>query len=230
MENNNKRPYFSFFRSYLEAIEQCPENVQFELYKAIVLYGLDRKEPKNISPLSKTLWPLIRPILDKQWTKYNNGKNGGAPSGSLIGNTNAVKDKGKTNRKQTENKATPSKEKEKEKEKDNTNIVVNMSASAPFAITIEDRQKAFYNELVPYVAQYTPELVRAFYDYWSEPSQSGSKMRRELEKTWDTGKRLARWERNEKPMNGTPESRMEDASEIIARRLREESERMKTNA
>lgn len=113
MENNG-RPYFPFMRSYYEAIEQCPKEVQLEVYRAIALYGLDKIEP-DMSALANILWTLIKPTLDKMWTKYNNGKNGGAPSESLKGNRNAKKEtenEPNSNRKRTENEPTQSKDKD----------------------------------------------------------------------------------------------------------------------
>lgn len=120
MEDNG-RPYFTFLRSYYEAIEQCPEGVQLELYRALALYGLNKIEPSNMSPLSKTLWSLIKPLLDRQWVKFENGRKGGAPSEALIGNQNAkrkTENKPKTNLTQTENKSKPSEDKERDKEKE----------------------------------------------------------------------------------------------------------------
>ena len=60
------------------------------------------------------------------------------------------------------------------------------------------RRKEFYNSLIPYVQTYGKEMVREFYDYWSEGNKSGSKMRYEQEPTWDLARRLARWSNNEK--------------------------------
>jgi hypothetical protein len=40
------------------------------------------------------------------------------------------------------------------------------------------------------------DTIRAFYDYWSEPNKSRTKIRMQLEKTWDTQKRLNRWANN----------------------------------
>ncbi|QDP63647.1 MAG: hypothetical protein Unbinned3987contig1001_23 [Prokaryotic dsDNA virus sp.] len=37
------------------------------------------------------------------------------------------------------------------------------------------------------------EDQKAFIDYWTEPNKSGSKMRFEMEKTWDLSRRLKRW-------------------------------------
>ncbi len=39
-----------------------------------------------------------------------------------------------------------------------------------------------------------PEFMKEeFFNYWSEPNKSGTKMRYETEKTWHLGRRLARW-------------------------------------
>lgn len=62
----------------------------------------------------------------------------------------------------------------------------------------EKRRKEFYNSLIPFVQTYGKEMVREFYDYWSEGNKSGSKMRYEQEPTWDLARRLARWSNNEK--------------------------------
>lgn len=61
---------------------------------------------------------------------------------------------------------------------------------------IEQKREIFYQSLVPYVQEYGKTMVREFYDYWSELDKSGTKMRWETEKTWETKLRLARWHRN----------------------------------
>ena len=65
---------------------------------------------------------------------------------------------------------------------------------------ITERAKDFYNELVPFVisGQYPKEMVRAFYDYWSEPNQTKTKMRFEMMQTWSTSGRLSTWARKDK--------------------------------
>lgn len=57
----------------------------------------------------------------------------------------------------------------------------------------EKRKKNFYKSLIPYLDTYGKEMLREFFDYWSEPNKSQSKMRFELEKTWALNLRLARW-------------------------------------
>ena len=58
------------------------------------------------------------------------------------------------------------------------------------------RQKEFYEELRQFVDEYGKEMTRAFYDYWSEQTTTGFKMRKETQKTWETPKRLSQWKRN----------------------------------
>lgn len=63
---------------------------------------------------------------------------------------------------------------------------------------IEERDIAFRTSLIPYVEKYSKELVRDFYDYWRERNESGKKMRFEMEKVFNIGMRIDRWERNNK--------------------------------
>lgn len=61
--------------------------------------------------------------------------------------------------------------------------------------SLEERQKSFADRLVPFVEYYGKEMIRAFYDYWSEPTLDGKKMRLELQKTFEISRRLSYWYR-----------------------------------
>lgn len=61
----------------------------------------------------------------------------------------------------------------------------------------EARKNKFYSLLTPFLKKYDKKMIRAFYDYWTESNQAGKKMRFEMEKVFDSAKRLATWERNE---------------------------------
>ena len=58
---------------------------------------------------------------------------------------------------------------------------------------IEARELAFRESLNEFVSDYGKETVRAFFDYWTEPNKSGSKMLWETNKTWDLSRRMKRW-------------------------------------
>lgn len=66
------------------------------------------------------------------------------------------------------------------------------------AAATEKRKKKFGQDLVPYVATYGKDMIRKFYDYWSETNKSKTRMRCEIEKTWDLNLRLQNWARRNK--------------------------------
>jgi hypothetical protein len=61
----------------------------------------------------------------------------------------------------------------------------------------QKRKEAFYQSLNPYVERYGIFMLREFAAYWTELSQSGTKMRFEMTKTWTLEQRLRRWEYND---------------------------------
>ena len=64
--------------------------------------------------------------------------------------------------------------------------------------TVDARKEEFYKSLIPYVHKYGRDMIREFFDYWSELNRPGTKMRYELEKTWQTSRRLVTWASREK--------------------------------
>lgn len=69
--------------------------------------------------------------------------------------------------------------------------------------SIESRAKDFRTTLDEYIDNpYTKDMIEAFYDYWSEPTPSGKKMKFELEKTWDVTRRLRTWNKNDYKYGG----------------------------
>lgn len=64
-------------------------------------------------------------------------------------------------------------------------------------VFIEKIKKDFYQSLTPFVKEFGKEVLRDFYEYWSEPNKSKTKIKFQLEKTWDTRLRLLRWVSND---------------------------------
>ncbi|MCU7560048.1 hypothetical protein N4T42_07070 [Riemerella anatipestifer] len=63
-------------------------------------------------------------------------------------------------------------------------------------------EKEFRDSLMPFLVEYSKDLVRDFYEYWTEPSANGTP-RFKLEKTWNTERRLKTWARNESKFGKT---------------------------
>ncbi len=88
-------------------------------------------------------------------------------------------------------------------------------AKGTLSETIDARRRDFYNALVPFVDRYGKEVIRAFFNYWAEYNAPRTKMRWELQKTWETSRRLATWAaRNgdfKSRTNGSRDYQREDA-------------------
>ena len=63
---------------------------------------------------------------------------------------------------------------------------------------LESRQTKFENSVMEKRNQYTKDMLTNFIQYWTEPNKSKTRMRFEMEKTWDTTRRLVTWEKRSK--------------------------------
>lgn len=57
--------------------------------------------------------------------------------------------------------------------------------------SIDDRKKLFYSKVAEFAGQYPKEMLRNFYDYWTE--SDGKKMLFETKPIFEVAKRLATW-------------------------------------
>ena len=64
--------------------------------------------------------------------------------------------------------------------------------------TLEERKKVFRDMLSAFVTDNNREMCNDFFRYWTETSLKSEKMRFEMEKVFDIGRRLSTWARNEK--------------------------------
>ena len=86
---------------------------------------------------------------------------------------------------------------------------------------IEIRSKEFFLSFYTpdNVQKYGQQMLQDFYYYWSEHNPSHTKMRFELQKTWDVNRRLARWARNNFNRYGnnkpTPDDQQSKLADIL---------------
>ena len=92
-----ERETFIFYRSFRDAFRALDKDVRLRMYEAIIDYGLDLIEP-HFEGIEKVLWTLIRPQLEANNKRFENGCKGGAP----MGNQNARKQP-RNNQKQPNN-------------------------------------------------------------------------------------------------------------------------------
>ena len=73
------RDSFIFYRSFYEAIKDLPRDIQGEIYTAIMEYSLYGKETDNLKPVARSIFTLIKPQIDVNNKRFDNGCKGGRP-------------------------------------------------------------------------------------------------------------------------------------------------------
>ncbi|MEG1401265.1 DUF6291 domain-containing protein [Bacteroides sp.] len=69
------RDSFVFYRSFFEALQDVPIEERACIYDAICAYSLNDTEPK-LTGMQLAIFKLIRPNIDANKRKYENGKKG----------------------------------------------------------------------------------------------------------------------------------------------------------
>ena len=75
-----------------------------------------------------------------------------------------------------------------------------------------------------YADLYPERMLEAFISYWTEPNKSRTRLRYELERTWDTGRRLVTWSSRDRTYS--PRAAVQPQEDVYAlnERLRRESQ------
>ena len=77
-----------------------------------------------------------------------------------------------------------------------------------YSANIQDRDREFYNSLTPYKEKYGKDILRPFYEYWSERGDKDVKMKFEKQKSFSVPARLSTWARNDKKWDKTKETKI----------------------
>lgn len=110
MGEDTMRDGFIFYRSFYDSIELLPKKYKYTFVSALCEYALNGVLPESLPGGTMALFNALKPQIDANNRKYENGRKGGRPK------ANQTETKPKPNDNQTETKAKP-KEKEKEKDK-----------------------------------------------------------------------------------------------------------------
>ncbi len=139
------RDSFIFYRSFYEAISELPKENQADSYNAIMRYALDQEEIE-LTGISKAIFSLVKPQLDANYKKYENGK----------------QKKSKTEAKQ---KQTKSKKVTNVNENENVNENVNVNDNDKVSDScVDGLQKIidFYNENIGLITPYGVEVLEDY--------------------------------------------------------------------
>ncbi|MDE6410026.1 MAG: hypothetical protein K2K81_07275 [Muribaculaceae bacterium] len=72
-----ERDSFIFYKSFYEAIRDLPDNIRLEVFTAITEYALYGKQPEDLKPFARGMFTLVKPNLDANISRFENGKKGG---------------------------------------------------------------------------------------------------------------------------------------------------------
>ena len=129
------RDSFIFYRSFYEAISELPKENQADTYDAIMQYALNQREIE-LTGISKAIFSLVKPQLDANYKKYENGK-----------------------QKKSKKDAKKKQETSKTETNVNDNVNVNVSDSC-----VDGLQKViqFYEQNINLITPYTLKILEDF--------------------------------------------------------------------
>lgn len=88
-----------------------------------------------------------------------------------------------------------------EKQNEANEAVNENGTDTDFKEKIIKKEIEFKESIKPFIPIYGKDICNKFYLYWSEPNKSKTKLRYEMEKTWDVSRRLANWANRDKAFN-----------------------------
>lgn len=191
-----ERTSFVFLKEWFDALKGVPEKVRAEVYVAIVEYAFTGETPK-LKSMGQMAFNFIQADIDRQ-----DCQEGIKRARSCAGKKGAQAKWENVQNTDNEPEVQPKEQKK--------------------TLSMEIRKKDFYNSLIPYADRYGQAMINEFYEYWSEENTSKTKMRFELQKTWETSRRLSRWaakinEYGERKRDNKEDAARQDALQIMQR-------------
>ena len=198
MAENKKS--FVLYSDQRSIIDMLPDELAGQLIKHIYAYVND-ENPVNDNPMVNLAFEPIKLQLKRDLQRWEEIKDGRSKAGKASAEARRNKiEQQATNLtnvdfvQQTSTNPTVN-------VNDNVNVNVNDKKN-----NIEDRKLKFASTIKPFVEIYGKELLKEFYEYWTEPHKTKKEMRFEGEKYFDVSRRLSTWAKKEKNFAAKKES------------------------
>ena len=208
MENHKKS--FVLYTEWGKAFSSLSHEDAGKLICAIFHFIETEEEPKDLNPIVKIAFSFIKAQLVRDSEKYES---------TLQQRKNAARKSAENRRKamRTLNERTLTSVDERTRTltdnvddnvdvNDNVDVDENVNDKNKESISndipkkkvslqqsLEGRRLLFLETIKPFVDTYGNKLCNEFFAYWTEPNKSNTKMKFELEKTWDIQRRIMRW-------------------------------------
>lgn len=165
------RKAFKFYRSYYDVALELPDKDRLEFLMALLEIQFTGSH-RQLKGMSKFAFISQKHSIDAQIEGYLTKTGATLPP--------------------TQGASQQEKEKEQVQEKEQEKYNADKSA------TIDDRKKLLMKKMVIHLPEYGKEMLREFFDYWTEMNEGGKKMRFEMQKVFQVDRRLKTWSRNNK--------------------------------
>lgn len=215
-----KRDSFVFRGEWKDAIMGLPDAVRLEIYEAIIEYGTSGTIP-TLKPTAMMAFNFTKMAIDRDRERYEERSEKARLSASARWNRDMRTDANDANacerseRMQTQRTHANDANAENAMRTD-ANVCYNVlvldndnkekvsketkkkaaSAAERAEAVVEAATKELADEVATY--DYPEEMKAAFVSYWTEPNKSRTMVRYQMEKTWDTSRRLSLWASREK--------------------------------
>lgn len=209
----DKKSFILYADSY-GLIKQLPDEIAGKLLKHIFAYVND-ENPETDNLLVNIAFEPIKQQLKRdlqKWESHLNGKSNSGKLGNLkrwhndlylqvvkneidIENALIIANSRKVSHSDNVQSQTVA----KIAVNDNVNVNVNDTVNViNKKISISERKINFRSTLEPFLQTYGKDMLNAFFLYWTEPNQSNTKMKFEMQKTWSISLRLSQWANRDK--------------------------------
>lgn len=192
MAENKKS--FVLYADLIKSIEHLTNEEKGILFNHLLEYVNDLN-PVLEDRLILTAWKPIELQLKRDLIKFEQVKAKRSDAGKRSAELRALKNSEQISTNSTLVKSVEqSSTNSTDNVNDNDNVnVINRESKC----NLETRSLNFKESLRPFLNDYGKDMLKSFYNYWSEPSQNKNKMRFEMEKTWDNSRRLLSWQKRE---------------------------------
>jgi hypothetical protein len=170
------------------------------LIKAIFNYEFD-KTLIELEPLLKIIFIPIRQAIDRNTERYDNVCKRNSENISKRWNKENTKNTSRKSGIKKIPRDTRNTDNDNDNDSDNDSERGKSAEAQPTQKNFRQlTEKEFYDEVAKYSNQFAKELLRSFYNHWSEKSPKG-KMKFQLEETWELKKRLDKWKATDERFN-----------------------------
>jgi hypothetical protein len=180
------------YRDWISIFESLTDDEAGKLIKHFYRYVNDLN-PEAPDRLTALLFEPIKQTLKRDLRKYESICLKNRDNVNIRWNKEhtTVYDRIRTDTKHTDR----DRDRDRDREKDND--IKEDKSKKENRPPLEERQKAFFEEVGKHIDKYSADMCQAFFNYWAEPNNKG-KMKWEMQDTWSLSGRLSTWAINDK--------------------------------